>query len=275
MPRSPPTRRRSSRSSISPSRLTRAGRTRDALAAYQALLAAAPDHVTAQFYCANLLASLNAFEAARAGLRPGAGALTPTMPRPIAIAVWSPPHARMRPPPKPISRPRSAGTRASRGAWRQLGKLCVGARRHADATVAFTRLSALLPDDPVPHCQRAQALAACGESDAAIGAFERAIQLSPAPYPEALRGLASLELGRGNQHAAQRHYAGAAAAEPVIPWHGATGRRSSPRAGPDRARPRQHRRSSIWSPPRPTRSASCWCCPGSTTTPRAWPRAAI
>jgi tetratricopeptide (TPR) repeat protein len=200
--------------------LTRAGRTRDALATYHALLAAHPDHVAAQFYCANLLASLNALDAARAGYnrvltldRDHAEAYCN---RGVVAAACQDARAAEEDFRTALSRnPRLAG------AWLQLGKLFVNTQRHADAVTAFTRLSALQPDDPAPHCQRAQALAATGDTAAAIAAFEQAIRLSAAPYPEALRGLASQELGRGDHDAAGRHYAAAAAAEPVIPWHGA------------------------------------------------------
>ena len=206
--------------------LTRAGRQHDALAEYDALLVRSPDLATAHFYRANLLASLNELDAARAAYD-HVLALAPDHAEAycnrgtVTLALRDPGAAERD---FYAALTRNPGLAA---AWQQLAKLFVGARRSADAVAVLTRLAALQPADAETQCRLGQALAANQEPDRATAAFERAIALGDAPPPEALRGLASLQLGRGERRQALRNYARAAAVEPVVPWHTASaGRRA-------------------------------------------------
>jgi tetratricopeptide (TPR) repeat protein len=200
--------------------LTRAGRPHEALATYDALLVGQPDHATAHFFRANLLASLNALEAARVGYD-HALALAPDnadayFNRGVVLAAQRKP--RLAEQDFYAALTRNPGFAA---AWQQLAKLFRAAQRHADAAAALTRLAALQPQDAETQLRLAQALAAAGEPDRAVAAFEGAIALGGAPLAEALRGLASLQLERGERRTALRNYARAAALEPVVPWHDA------------------------------------------------------
>jgi tetratricopeptide (TPR) repeat protein len=204
--------------------LTRVGRQREALVEYDALLVESPELTTAHFYRANLLASLNELDAARAAYD-HVLALVPDHAEAycnrgtVALALRDPDGA---------ERDFYAALTRNPGlaeAWQQLAKLFIGARRSADAVAVLTRLAALQPADAETQCRLGQALAANQEPERAAAAFARAIALGGAPLPEALRGLASLQLGRGERRQALRNYARAVALEPVVPWHAASGGR--------------------------------------------------
>lgn len=202
--------------------LTRGGRLHDALATYDAVLVGWPDHAVAHFYRANLLAGLEQPEAARVGYD-HALALAPDHAdaycnRALVLVRLGDLAAAERDLMAALTRnPQLVA------AWQRLVALFQHAGRHADAAAALQRLCALQPHDALPRCRLAQSLVASGDPDTALAVFEQAIALGPAPLPEALRGLASLQLERGNVAEARHNYARAAAAEPVIPWHAASG----------------------------------------------------
>ena len=201
--------------------LTRAGHANAALAEYDALLAARPDHATAHFYRANLLASLDQLDAARVGYD-RALALAPDHAEGYCNrGLVAARHGDL----AAAERDFMAALRRQPGlvpAWQALAALLRRLGRLGDAAAALARVAALRPDDAEAQLRLAQGLAESGAADAALDGFARAVALGGPPLAEALRGLASLRLARGERAAARRHYARAAVLEPVIRWHDAT-----------------------------------------------------
>ena len=66
---------------------------------------------------------------------------------------------------------------------------CSGPGYYADAIDSTARATALEPDNAIPHSMLASALSSASRTDAAIGEFERALELRP-DQPASLLGLA-------------------------------------------------------------------------------------